>query len=347
MLLGEAPSLREGVLGFVKIGIVLSLATTWPAYQILVYDVVLRSPADLAATIGVPAGLPGAGGGLAARLDGVDQAFRTLAIYGVGIPPFQQVVANPPALFIGFDTFALGAARVIFLGSALGGFALLRLAAGLLLALGPLFAGFLLFDATRGLFEGWMRALIGIVLGSVATAILLGVELALFEPWLADLVARRVGNQPLIGVPAPLLATSVIFAVVLAALLFLMGRVAFGLHLPRRVAWPTPAVSATTFALAGRNPGALELRQEAAVESRSRAAAIAGGIAATQRREEAVFAAPGSTASLPSATTVVMGSGAGRNSMSSGRGALPLGQTFRRPSSGRVSASAGRRDRVS
>src|SRR3546814_2571797 len=59
MLLGQTPTIREGVLTFVKIGLVLTLATSWPAYQALVYDIILRAPAELASTIGGAAGLPG------------------------------------------------------------------------------------------------------------------------------------------------------------------------------------------------------------------------------------------------------------------------------------------------
>src|SRR3546814_1507404 len=64
-------------------------------------------------------------------------------------------VAPPP--FLGFDSFALGFARVIFLVSTIASFAIVRIAAALLLALAPLFVAFLLFDGTRGLFEGWAK----------------------------------------------------------------------------------------------------------------------------------------------------------------------------------------------
>ena len=57
MLFGQLPTIREGVLACVKIGIVLTLATSWPAYQRVIYDVVLHEPANLVAEIGVPASL--------------------------------------------------------------------------------------------------------------------------------------------------------------------------------------------------------------------------------------------------------------------------------------------------
>lgn len=291
MLLGQTPTVREGVLTFVKIGLVLVLATSWPAYQILAYNVILHSPAEFAATIGGAANLPGSGGGLVARIDGVDQALKILAIEGVGpVPlgadglPRMPSVAPPP--FLGFDSFALGFARVIFLVSTVASFAVVRIAAGLLLALAPLFAAFLLFDGTRGLFATWLKTLIGTALASLAIAITLGVALAFLEPWLSGLLARRAGGGDIIGAPAQLLAATTIFAIALAAVMVIIGRVAMGLHIPAWMkAWPP------NNALDGRSARAEPARQAVAshapIESRSRAAAIADAVAINQRREAA------------------------------------------------------------
>src|SRR3546814_18007667 len=46
MLFGHMPTIREGVLAAVKIGIVLALATGWPAYRTIIYAVVLQAPAE-------------------------------------------------------------------------------------------------------------------------------------------------------------------------------------------------------------------------------------------------------------------------------------------------------------
>src|SRR3546814_5816807 len=68
-----------------------------------------------------------------------------LAIEGVGPVPLgangQPVMPSvPPPPFIGFDNFALGFARVVFLVATIASFAAVRIVAGLLLALAPLFA---------------------------------------------------------------------------------------------------------------------------------------------------------------------------------------------------------------
>jgi type IV secretion system protein VirB6 len=344
MLFGETPDVRDGVLGFVKIGIVLAFATSWPAYRTVVFDVVLQTPADLAGEIGRPAGLPGATGGLAARMDGVDRSFRTLAIYGVGTPTREQVEQSngvAPPLFGNFDVFALGAARVVFLVGSLGAFALVRLSAGLLLALGPLFIAFLLFTATRGIAEGWIRGLLAATLGSTAIAIALGIELALLEPWLADLVTRRASGVAIPGVPATMLATATIFAIATAGLLALISRVAFGLRLPTDK-WQMSGSSSMPAGLV-RNAGSVTSTPSSymPVGARSRAVAIADSIAASQRRDEAAV-----SVGLSRAQTV-SGSITRADRDSASVAGPPLGQSFRRRTVRRVSGGATKRDKAS
>jgi type IV secretion system protein VirB6 len=342
MLFGEAPGSRDGILAFVKIGAVLALAVGWPAYQVLIYDVVLRAPADLAATIGGPAGLPGTSGGLTSRLDGVDQAMERLAILGVGQPPVDAtgqsyLVPTAPPLFAGFDTFALGASRTAFLMGAIGAFAIVRLAAGLLLALGPIFIALLLFEATRGLFEGWARALIATALGALATSIVLAVELALLESWLAELLMRRDAGLAIFGVPAQLLAVTLVFALTLPAVLYIVSRVASGLRLP---SYQRPLRQNDREPITQPVGGAVT-GTPAALEERTRALVIADAIAASQRRGER-GAEPGS---------IVGASHGGTARPTRQRGAvwMPGGRTaggHQRRTSQRVSASAGRRDRT-
>ncbi|HEU4962149.1 MAG TPA: type IV secretion system protein [Sphingomonas sp.] len=339
MLFGQLPTIREGVLACVKIGIVLALATSWPAYQRVIYDVVLHEPANLVAEIAAPASLPGSNGGLVDHLDAVDGAFASLSVAGVGVlgneTDSRQIA---PPLFAGFDTFALGSARVLFLVGAIGAFALLRIAAGLLLALGPLFIAFLLFEGTRGLFEGWLRGLIAAALGALATAIVLAIELALLEPWLSQLLAQRAATLPIGGAPAQLLATTVIFGGVLAAMLLVMGRIAFSWKLP--ISWPDLWAGNGSANLG--NPRAVTSNNAAIpIAARSRAAVIAEAIAASERREGIGGRSmiDGGPRRLPA--------NAARSRDDDRRvgAAAPLGHTFPRRVGARVSAGATTRDR--
>lgn len=345
MLFGETPGVREGVLSFVKIGVVLAFATSWPAYRTVVFDVVLRAPADLAGEIGRPAGLPGSTGGLAGQMDSVDRSFRILAIYGVGTPSREQVEqANgvAPPLFANFDVFALGAARVMFLVGSLGAFALVRLSAGLLLALGPLFIAFLLFTATRGVAEGWMRGLLAATLGSTAIAVVLGIELALLDPWLVDLVTRRASGIAIPGIPVAMLATASIFAIATGGLLAIVTRIAFGLRLPAGN-WTIAQTSPVPAVATQERTVSAVLNASAAGEPRSRAAAIADSITATQRREEQAVSIGLSRAAIVSGSVSRTGARADQD----GARGVPLGQSFRRRTVQRVSGSAATRDRPS
>ena len=341
MLSGHAPTIHESVLVFLKVGVVLAFATSWSAYRTVVYDVALREPADIVAEIGGPAGLPGTAGGLTSRLDGLDHAFQTLAIFGLGVPTKDQVdVANgvSPPLFAGFDTFALGASRAVFLISSVSVFALVRLGAGLLLALAPLFLGFLLFEGTRGLIEGWMKALISTALGSVAAAIVLGTELALFEPWLADLLARRAAGVAIPGASTPVFAAAVMFAIVLFGLLALMTRVTFSLSMPT---FTRP--KAATYGRLSQTvePSSHTVSRGAAIqaEQRSRAAMIVDGVSAAQRREQHGYTTGLQRGSVGATT------GGGRSDVGATSSASYAKKGSNRRVTTRVSAGADARDR--
>lgn len=354
LLLGQGPDVRTGVIAVVKIGIVFALATSWGAYSTLVYDVVNRGPAQLAAEIGTPSGLPGTGGDLVARLDGADRAFVALAVLGEGRPPpqldsSQPLVSNvPPQPYPGFNTYGIAASRMLFLIAAIAGLGAVRLAAGLLLAVGPFFIAFLLFENTRSLFEGWIRVLAGVALAALGISIALAVELAMIEPWLSEILARRTADEWLPGMPVELLVVTTAFALIVLAMLYASAKTAFAFRL-------APAWQAVT-ARAGRNPASEERRFAAAAargdappaEARSRAATVVDAVAATQRREAAHIAVAtsrnsGSGAGAAAAAGPAAAAAGGRASPAS-LAPAPLGQSFRRRTRGRVSASAGRRD---
>ena len=46
LIVGPAPNTRDLVGDILKIGIVLTLATSWPAWRVIGYDLVLHSPAE-------------------------------------------------------------------------------------------------------------------------------------------------------------------------------------------------------------------------------------------------------------------------------------------------------------
>lgn len=339
MLFGEAPALRDGVLAAVKVGIVLTLALSWPVYRTLVYDVALKAPAELASDIARPAGLPGASGGLVTRLDYADRAFVTLSVLGTGIAPIAPVAPQAeaaqraPSLF---DPFAMGGARIVYLTGAVGALAAMRLIAGIMLALGPFFVAFLLFEGTRGLFEGWIRVLAGSALGALGTAIVLGVELALIEPRLAELIAWRTAGYAVPGAPVELFVISLVFAFVNLAVLIAAWRLTVGFGLP--ATWR--ALPARLVDLGRgqdiRVPAVERDRLVGGGTDRSRAASIADAVVTTQRRDAL-------REGIGSATAPRRAEPHGERQEPGEVRHTPLGQGARRTRS-RISASAARRD---
>jgi type IV secretion system protein VirB6 len=336
LLLGHSMTVRDGTLALVKIGAVFALATGWPAYRTLVYDVVTDGPAQLVAEIGPSAGLVGFGT-LLQRLDRTDQALTQLSVTGPGNPPADAQV--PPPLFSGFDTLALGGSRILFLLTAIGGLAAVRVVAGLMLALGPFFIAFVLFDGTRGLFEGWVRALAGAAFASIGISIALGLELALLEPWLSDVLVRRAAGEALPTVPTEAFVVVALFTIVVLASLYACAAVARAFRLPsitRTVAVTEALSRAAEPALAGNG----NKPSRGADSERSRAAAVASVLAATTRRESLARSAEPRMLHAP-AQAAAAGHTAGPTAA-----VMPVGRTFTRRANSRASARANRRDAV-
>lgn len=345
LLLGHIPALREGVVAAVKIGIVLLLATSWPAYRTVVYNVVIQGPGELAADIGGSAAIPGADGSLIERLQVVDNAIAALTTLGSGR---EDLMSAPPAGPDGkvapmqrtpiSDDLAFGLARVFFLVSAIGAFGIARLGAGVLLALAPLFAGLLLFEVTCGVFAGWLRSLFALMLAALATTTALGVELSLLEPWLADTLSQRASRFITPQAPIELLVLCLAFGAIVFGCMWVIAKVAFGLHIPS--SWTSTFRSAQ---LAGGGPERRwdQIAQLNVGVGQSRALAVADAISVSQRREALTSPALRSAGAAPVDTSQ---GAAPRGASSVSVGVKPLGQGFRRTRT-RTSQSSTLRDR--
>ena len=342
LLLGHSMTVRSGTLAAVKIGAIFALATSWPAYRTLVYDLVTDGPSQLVAEIGPQGGVVGSDGTLVQRLDLADQALARLAILGPGNPPPGVAAKIPPAPFGGFDAFALGGSRILFELTALGALGIVRIITGLMLALGPFFIAFLMFESTRSLFEGWVRVLGGAALAAVGVAITLGLELALIEPWLSEVLARRMAGQAVPTVSTELFAITCLFAMLVAAALYACTRLMRAFRLaPLLRILPVTAdhKSKDTAPILTANA----VSREIAEVERSRAAAVASLFVAMNRRElrEGVVPISGAAAS-PSRTPNLSSSDDARAA-----GPVQVGRSFTRRPQARVSAVAAKRDTAS
>ena len=84
LMIAEPVSGRDLVGDILRVGIVLTLATTWPAWRTLGYDLVMKGPAEIAETLGSAADLPGAQSNLVGRLQAADDGIVLLTVYGTG-----------------------------------------------------------------------------------------------------------------------------------------------------------------------------------------------------------------------------------------------------------------------
>ena len=334
LLFGPTPAARDVVLDVLKIGIVLTLAFSWPAFRTVIHDAVLDAPAEIAGTMGGSLVAP-QNAGLTDRLQQADSAMVRLTELGTGRQIGQFVDSEDPGSRFGGvaieDDGGFGYARVVWIAGLIGSLALLRIAAGLLLAFAPLAAGLLLFEATRGLFSGWVRGLVLALTAMVAVTIATAVELSVLEPWLADALRLRTLGYAAPSAPTELLAMTLAFALVKLGMIWLMGRIAW------QRGWLTlPAIPVIDM----RGPGAMPAPTGPNSDTRalpSRAERISQSMETTLRRETSTsassrtdirqLAAPASAA--PSAAT-----------QSSDR----LGNSWRR-SAYRGSRAASERDR--
>lgn len=216
LLLGYPMAGRDLIGDVLRLGIVLTLATSWPAWRIVGYDLVIDGPGEIARAIGLASQLPGSGGDLLSRLQWVDEALAALNAWGSG----RLGVAQG-------DWFQLGFARSAYLIGTLGPLALVRLLAGILLAIAPLIAGLMLFGVTRSIFVGWAKGLVMTYLASITLALILGVELAVLEPWLQDALAKRAADLQILDAPVEVLVVTLAFTLIAFASLAVVAWIAF------------------------------------------------------------------------------------------------------------------------
>lgn len=222
---GRVPWGPELITLTTRMGIALTLALSWPAFHVLVYDTVLHGPAEVVQAL-QPGEMTGA---LTTRLQSADNAIVRLTERGTGRESYAAIADGGPGFKgVGLDdrpTF--GWARIAFLVGVLGPLVAIRLAAGLLLALMPLVAGLLLLPQTRSVFAGWIKALLLCFVASIGLAVLYSVELALLEPWLASAFQALGSGYATPSAPTELLVLTLSFATASMLLIGIFSRVAF------------------------------------------------------------------------------------------------------------------------
>ncbi|MEP3050467.1 MAG: type IV secretion system protein [Erythrobacter sp.] len=284
LLFGPPPGARDIVIDVLKIGIVLTLAFSWPAFRTVIYETTLNGPAEIAAALQQGNGGQN-GAGFAARLQQADNAIVRLTELGTGRNNAALLdQQNPGATFeaaVLEDDDTFGTARLVYLAGIFGSLGLLRIGAGLLLAIAPLVAGFYFFSQTRGIIAGWLKAIVLMIVGSVGVTIVLSVQLAVIQPWLTDALRLRELGYATPSAPLELLAIALAFTLVQFAMIWLMARVVF-----YRGWISLPSFSAQSLAQNTLRSPAATAGQMGASIALSRAERVSNAIENSIRRED-------------------------------------------------------------
>lgn len=288
MLLGYAIQMRDLVNDILKVGIVLTLATSWPAWRVIGYDLVIQGPTEVAQSIAGASGLS-ATPSLVGRLQNVDEGLVAMTAFGTGRLTGGVAGASDRGdsfhgIAIGDDT-GFGWGRILFLSSTIGLYAVARLGSGILLALAPLMAPLLLFGQTSGLFAGWLKGLVFAFLANLSLGLVQGVELSILVPWINDALAQRAAGTFTPSAPTELVVLASSFLLLGVGLLALALRIAFftpvSFHGLARFE-PLPVARTTNGEEVGRAITGLE---NSAPNSRART--LSEAVAGTMRREQA------------------------------------------------------------
>ena len=230
-LLTGRSALRLSVLTpkMMTLGLVLTFATSWIAYQSVVWNLATGAPDEIASVL---VGTNGSATTIFAdRLDGVFTAISNAATASTPVvPPPQTAVADAPNLVAAAPAAGMASpanilsiAGLILLLGTVGVLVVCRLALAALLIIGPVFIILALFEGTRGLFEGWLKSVAMFALVPLLTVIMGSGALVAITPMVASL-----GNGP-----APVeLKTAVsvlVAAIIYVSLMLVVAKVAASL----------------------------------------------------------------------------------------------------------------------
>ena len=309
----------------ITIGLVLTFATSWLAYQSLVWNVAIGGPDQLAALL---TGVKGSATQVFA--DKIDIVFAAL-VESSGSAASDQSAStfSPPGLlWLGGTLLLLGTVGIL---------ATSKIALAILLGLGPVFVVMALFNSTRGLFAGWLKGVVLLALAPLFAVIGGSLMLDLAGP-----VLRALAENPG-GIDARAAMAFFMIGAVHVALMFMVLKIAGTIVSGWTVFGLTGTMSVEEAAAAGLGPvaaapvaaGTFAAEPDRPAPSRAirlgRAAPVAAndpGYAGGATRESRIVAA--TTAASAAAAAQAAGPNA---SLSRSRG---IGSRFRAPASARL-----------
>ena len=221
-LLTGRSALRISVLTprMMTLGLVLTFATSWVAYQSVVWNLATGAPDEIASVL---VGSKGSATALFAnQLDGF---FLAITDAASKIPATSVNPANPAAAIVAAPTFAspaniLSIGALLLLLGTVGVLVVCRLALAALLILGPIFIVLALFEGTRGLFEGWLKSVALFALVPLLTVVMGSGALVAIAPMVAGL------DQAGPNIPLSTAVSILVAAIIYLSLMILVFKVA-------------------------------------------------------------------------------------------------------------------------
>ena len=236
-LLTGRSALRVSVLTprMMTLGLVLTFATSWIAYQSVVWNLATGAPDEIASVL---VGTRGSATMIFAQQ--LDTFFTAITEAASNIKPVTPAMAlATPMMMSPANILSIGA-LLLLLGT-VGVLVVCRLALAALLIIGPVFIVLALFDGTRGLFEGWLKSVALFALVPLLTVVMGSGALVAISPMVAGL-DQAGGDIPLRTAVSILVA-----AIIYLALMVLVFKVAAMLTRSWRLGRAPVAASAGGF----------------------------------------------------------------------------------------------------
>ena len=245
LMLGRSNlSVRAVIPKMMTIGLVLTFATSFAAFQTVFYNLIVLGPNYVAGVI-TDTGGADATANFATKLDIVFLAVQEASTGQEDISAFSP----PGMMWLGAMLLLLGTVGLLVTA---------RIGLALLLAVGPIFVVLALFNGTRGLFVGWLKGLVMLAIAPLFAVVGGSIMLEMAVPILAALVAvpGQIDQQAamaffLVGA----VHMALMFMVLKVATSMVAGWQVFGLATPDKATdtsaeparmTPAPAVVAAT-----------------------------------------------------------------------------------------------------
>ena len=167
---------RSLVPRMMTLGLVLTFATSWVAYQSVVWNLAVGTPDYLA---GILTGTRGSATDVFAQK--IDVVFTAIQEASGGGTEDISAFSPQGMMWLGAMLFMLGT---------IGLLVTTKIALGVLIALGPVFVVLALFNGTRGLFGGWVKGVVMCALAPLFAVLGGSVMLELAVPILSALTAQ-------------------------------------------------------------------------------------------------------------------------------------------------------------